>query len=115
MYYNDGDIMNKKINFKVMAKGYGKASKEVREYINALEDNLVKMTKLYFEMSDRYEKLFNHYCLDIKRISKVNKAIKYIDDRMEEFKNAGSTRKNIKAHHYYMLLTDLSDIFRGEE
>lgn len=79
MYYNDGDIMSKKINFRVMPKGYGKTSKEVREYINDLQDKLVKMSNLYFKMSERYEKLFNHYCLDIKRISKVNKAIEYVE------------------------------------
>lgn len=42
--------------------------------------------------------------------SRCEKANKYVNCRIEEFKNAGSSRKEINAHDYYMLLCDIEKI-----
>lgn len=44
-----------------------------------------------------------------QRIYKINK---YLQQRSIEFKNAGKSRKNIKAHHYYMLIQDIIKILQ---
>lgn len=44
MYYNVGDIMNDEIiSVRIMPEGYGKASKEVRDYILSLHDEIVEL------------------------------------------------------------------------
>lgn len=43
----------------------------------------------------------------------IEKAIEYINTRLEEYKNSGLSKKYINHVHYYKLINDLIDILNG--
>lgn len=49
----------------------------------------------------------------MKENKKLNKLKEYVNCRIEEFKNGGKSRKEIKAHQYYMLLCDIEKILNS--
>lgn len=80
MYYNVGDIMNDKIiSVRIMPEGYGKASKEVRDYILSLHDEIV-------ELQQENERLkLNHKQLkDIEKMAISNSKLIQENERLKE-------------------------------
>lgn len=77
--------------------------------------------KRHFDKPCAWLSLANEYCDEILETQKVidqltnnwNELEKYIKERIEEFKNAGKSRKEIKAHQYYMLLCDIEKILNS--
>lgn len=45
--------------------------------------------------------------------SRVEKALHYLEDRIEEWNNSGETKKNINQHHFYLLITNLLSILQN--
>ena len=96
--------LHEKVLFRIMPKGYGRASKDVRNFIDELYKELDSSDDYARDLNHRICRLYNEKC-EIRD---------YINDRIEEFKNAGETRKNLGACHYYMLLRNILDMLDGE-
>ena len=84
MYYNNDDNMNDKIiSVRIMPEGYGKASKEVRDYILSLHDEIVELQ----QENERIEKEWKSKLDDVSMLtSRISKAIEWLDyDNMENY------------------------------
>ena len=82
MYYNDGDIMKDEIiSVRILPNGYGKASKEIRDYILHLHDEIV-------ELQQENERL-KEANAELKAITKRPTPIDYamIQKRYEDYKS----------------------------
>lgn len=45
--------------------------------------------------------------------SRIEKAIEYLNTRLEEYKNSGLSKKYINCEHYYKIIIDLLNILNG--
>ena len=90
--------------FRIMPKGYGRASKDVRNFIDELYKEL--------DSSDNYARELNHRIC--KLYNKISEIREYINNRIIELENSGVTRKNICDWHYNLLLQDIIKILDGE-
>lgn len=96
------DYMKEESNYKHLSFN---ASKLLLDYITNLQQ-AVKDTKdtaddMLFELKQENERLNNELIKLSQMISELNM---FLNERLEEFKNAGKSRKNINVHHYYMLI-----------
>jgi hypothetical protein len=89
--------MNNEIDFIIMPKGYGKASKEIRDYITNLQrenerlkmynDMLRKDIDSFLKDREKAEKEYKSKVDDIGKLtSNIYKAIKYINEN-DKFSN----------------------------
>lgn len=86
-----------------MNKDLEKIIKEIECYQN--EDMCIIM------LSQKENKALLDY---ITNLQQENERLKeYVNCRIQEFKNAGKLRKEIKAHHYYMMLCDIEKILNS--
>ena len=62
--------MNEKINFRIMPQGYGKASKEVRDYITNLQQENERLNEICIWKQEHEKELH----------TRIDKAIEYIEN-----------------------------------
>lgn len=95
--------MNKKINFRIVPCGYGKASKEVRDYITNLQQENERLKEDYNKAMDLVDKgVENSYKMLKDYKSRCEKAIEYIEDNTY-----------YKSHKGYVDLNDLLNILQN--
>ncbi len=108
MNRNDYKILYEELKSlnKMLEENYARATRE-------LNHRFIEYEKLYIDnkiLKNSNNRITSGNTLYNK---KLNKLKEYVNSRIEEFKNAGSSRKEIKAHQYYMLLCDIEEILNS--
>ena len=81
--------MNKKLNFRIMPQGYGKTSKEVRDYINNLQQENERLKDNIEWWKDRFfgqqEYDDSHRITAIEYRKRIDKAVLFINENNLDF------------------------------
>lgn len=96
---DERDINRSYLTFKTKPKGYGRASKEIRSYIDFLENELEDNIKSYEELLERANK-------------RIVNTTSFINDRIEEYFNSVN-KEMLNYSHYINVLYDILRIING--
>jgi archaellum component FlaC len=96
---DEKDINRCYMTFKTKPKGYGRASKEIRSYIDYLENEVEDNIKSYEELLERANK-------------RIVNTTSFIEDRIEEYANSVN-KEVLNYSHYINMLYDILRIIKG--
>lgn len=96
---DEADINRSYMTFKTKPKGYGRASKEIRSYIDFLENEVEDNIKSYEELFERANK-------------RICNTTSFIEDRIREYNNCVN-KETLNYSHYINVLYDILKIING--